>query len=160
MIHFCLNYGDKVGKYAGDGVGVNSDVSDGISAAMHQSVSSSVGVGVVVVGGVSSSVEVGVVVVGGVVGVVCVVGVAALVVVVYVCSFVSCFGYGTVIVGVLLEVFDVVDVTVFFGIGDKQIVLLVWVGVLSVGCKCPCMGGGDHAIGDDVVGVSMCAHIA
>ena len=40
----------------------------------------------------------------------------------------------------------------------NAIVLLMWVGVLSDGCKCPCMVGGDHAIGEVVVSVAMCAH--
>ena len=62
---------------------VNSDMSDGISAAVHQSM----------------SVLVGVVVVGDVSGVVGVVGVAAVVVVALFCSFISCFaGCGTVVV--------------------------------------------------------------
>ena len=42
----------------------------------------------------------------------------------------------------------------------NAIVLLMWVGVISAGCKCPCMVGGDHAIDEVVVSVVMCAHIA
>ena len=47
--------------------------------------------------------------------------------------------------------------------------LSVWDDVLSVGCKGPCMGGGDHTIGDEIVGVGVaectrwvtsCVHIA
>ena len=76
-----------------------------------------------------------------------------------------------IVVG-FFEVFDVVGVTVFVGVAKQidalgvvvgvvnAIVLSVRVGVLTAGCKCPCMEGGDHAIGEVVVNVAMCAHIA
>ena len=68
-------YSDKFGRYADGGVVVNSDMSDGMSAAVYQSV----------------SVLVGVIVLGDVSGVISVVGVATVVVGVLLYSFISCF---------------------------------------------------------------------
>ena len=89
-----------------------------------------------------------------------VVGGAAVVVGVCVLQFCILFGYGTVDVGVLLVVIEVVGVTALLfvvidvvgvALNEKgevnAMVSLMLAGVFSTGCTCPCMGGGDHAIG-------------